>query len=153
MNEESSVFLERRVGSTWGMTKNKYMISLARSAHANWEQRGGTAEQPCSLGRSIHGKDAHFHPHYLPSHMPAKLLVQPPKKPDRRTHSSWKKNIYIWPFFFFFGWDQISDLVLHITAQMLMLAIARVPSGEWKMLLGVEKGGDKPVQAALLLDV
>jgi len=101
MNEESSVFLERRVGSTWGMTKNKYMISLARSAHANWEQRGGTAEQPCSLGRSIHGKDAHFHPHYLPSHMPAKLLVQPPKKPDRRTHSSWKKNIYIWPFFFF----------------------------------------------------
>lgn len=63
------------------------------------------------------------------------------------------KKKYIYGLFFFFGWDQISDLVLHITAQMLMLAIARVPSGEWKMLLGVEKGGDKPVQAALLLDV
>ena len=107
-------------------------------------------DQPHPLGRSMRGKVPYFHPHPLPSLMPAKVLVQPPKKPDRRTSSSWKKIKFAG---YFFGWDQIPDLVLHITAQTLMLAVGRAPGGKWKKQLGVEKGGDKPVQAALLLNV
>lgn len=55
------------------------------------EQRGGSVDQPHSLGSSTQGRVAHFHfhPHPLPSLMPAQALVQPPKQPDR-TSSSWK---------------------------------------------------------------
>lgn len=105
-------------------------------------------DRPHSPGRSTHGKVAYFHPHPL---VPAKVLVQPPNKPDRRASSSWKiKNKLAG---YFFGWDEIPDLVLHISAQTLMLATGRAPGGKWKKQLGVEKGGDKPVQAALLLNV
>lgn len=107
-------------------------------------------DQPHSLGRSTHGRVAYFHPHPLPSLMPAKVLVQSPKKTDGRTSSSWEKKKVTG---YFFGWDQIPDLVLRITAQTLTLAVGRAPGGKWKKQLGVEKGGDKPVQAALLLNV
>jgi len=149
MDGERPAFLERRVGSVWGMTKNKSVISLARSVHASCERRGGSVHQPHSLGRSTHGKVAYFHPHPLPSLVPAKVLVQPPKKPDGRTSSRRKKNKFAG---YFSGWDQIADLVLHITAQTLTLAVGRAPSGKWKKQLGVEKGGDEPAQAALLLN-
>lgn len=109
-------------------------------------------DQQHSLGRSRHGEVTYFHPHPLPSLMPAKVLVQPPKKPDRRTSSSWKKKKNTFAGYFF-GWDQIPDLVPHITAQTLTLAVRRAAGGKWKKQLGVEKGGDKPVQAALLLNV
>lgn len=33
---------------------------------------------------------------------------------------------------YFFGWDQIPDLVLHITAQTLMLAVEGCPAGNGK---------------------
>lgn len=49
-------------------------------------------DQPHSLGRSTHGKVAYLHPHPLPSLMPAKVFVQPLKKPDTRTFSSWKEK-------------------------------------------------------------
>lgn len=54
---------------------------------------------------------------------------------------------------YFLGWDQLPDLVPHITAQTLPLAVGRASGGKWKKQLGVEEGGDEPVPAALLLDV
>lgn len=136
---------ERRVGSIWGMTENKSMIFLVRSAQSRGEAQWIS---PTHLGA------AHRAELLISISIP---ILSPPLCQPKRLCSHPSNQTELLPAGrenkvagYFSGWDQLPDLVLHISEQTLPLAAGRASGGKWKKQLGVEEGGDVGCESTAL---
>lgn len=113
------------------MTENKAVIFLVRA-------EGGSAISPVPSGAPRMAELLIPTPSLFPPLCQPKCLCSHPRNQTELLPAGRKNKVAG----YFFGWDQLPDLVRHINAQTLPLAAGRASGGKWKKQLGVEEGGE-----------